>query len=93
MPNTNGDSTMMLRASQVAKRLLVLALVATAVSMAGYQLWLSTYVMECWASKENIDRLPSVSKRIGIVSVLHATTTLGLAAMAWPRERIRADNS
>jgi threonine/homoserine/homoserine lactone efflux protein len=74
---------MMPHARHLARQAIVPVLVLAALVLVGYQLWLSSHVLECWASRENLDHLPRISRLIGVAALAQAAVALGLAVLAW----------
>ncbi len=59
----------------IGKAMVVLA-VGGAIVTVFWLLWLSSGVMDSWASKENIDGLPIYARRIGYAAILGGFWTL-----------------
>lgn len=63
-------------------------LLLAALALGAYQLSLSTDVLDAWASRENIDRLPGCAKAIGFAASAQVAVALALGTFAlWSLSR------
>ena len=60
----------------LAKDILLIIVWFFAIAILIYQLWLASGIMDAWASKENLENLPSLSDKIAIVAIIQCLLTL-----------------
>ena len=60
----------------VVKDILLLIAIVFAIAICIYQLWLASGILDAWASKENIENLPSLSNKVAIVATVQWLFTL-----------------